>query len=88
MHRRVKNHRLASAGYNWGFASLSHSTGARCHYDRRRHIGDGHAAALRNLYNRFLGQLFYCLRSGQLYDETRAFAAHPRLQTAAEARAC
>jgi transposase len=55
MHRRVKNHRLAAAGYNWAFAALSHSPGARAHYDRRRARGDGHAAALRNLYNRFLG---------------------------------
>jgi transposase len=73
MHRRVKNHRLASAGYNWAFAALSHSPGARKHYDQRRARGDGHAAALRNLYNRFLGQLHHCLNSGQRYDETRAF---------------
>ena len=73
MHRRVKNHRLASAGYNWAFAALSHSLGAREHYDRRRARGDGHAAALRNLYNRFLGQLHYCLNNGQHYDETQAF---------------
>jgi transposase len=73
MHRRVKNHRLASAGYNWTFAALSHSPGARQHYDRRRATGEGHAAALRNLYNRFLGQLYYCLSTGQHYDEQRAF---------------
>jgi transposase len=73
MHRRVKNHRLASAGYNWAFASLSHSVGAREHYDRRRARGDGHAAALRNLYNRFLGQLHHCLANAERYDETRAF---------------
>ena len=57
----MKNHRLASAGYNWAFAALTHSPGARAHYDRRRARGDGHAAALRNLYNRFLGQLHHCL---------------------------
>jgi transposase len=73
MHRRVKNHRLASAGYNWTFAALSHSPGARQHYDRRRAAGEGHAAALRNLYNRFLGQLYHCLQTGQHYDEDRAF---------------
>lgn len=75
LHRRVKNHRLASAGYNWAFASLTNSAGARQHYDRRRTRGDGHAAALRNLYNRFLGQLYYCLASGQHYDETHAFGS-------------
>ena len=73
MHRRVKNHRLASAGYNWAFAALTHSPGARHHYDRRRAAGDRHAAALRNLYNHFLGQLYHCLRTAQPYDETRAF---------------
>lgn len=76
LHRRVKNHRLASAGYNWAFASITHSPGARRHYDRRRTGGDGHAAALRNLYNRFLGQLYYCLHTGQPYNETRAFGSH------------
>jgi transposase len=79
MHRRVKNHRLSSAGYNWAFAALTHSPGARAHYDRRRDRGDGHAAALRNLYNRFLGQLHHCLRTGQHYDETTAFG--PPIQT-------
>ena len=61
LHRRVKNHRLAAAGYNWAFAALTHSPGARQHYDRRRSAGDGHAAALRNLFNRFLGWLYHCL---------------------------
>ena len=77
MHRRVKNHRLATAGYNWTFAALTHSPGARRHYDRRRNAGEGHAAALRNLYNRFLGQLYHCLQTGQPYDEDRAFAPAP-----------
>lgn len=81
MHRRVKNDRLASAGYNWAFAALSHSPGARRHYDRRRAAGDRHAAALRNLFNRFLGQLYHCLATGQPYDENRAFptAAEPQI---------
>jgi transposase len=73
MHRRVKNDRLASAGYNWAFAALTHSPGARRHYDRRRDAGDRHAAALRNLFNRFLGQLFYCLATAQPYDEHVGF---------------
>jgi hypothetical protein len=73
MHRRVKNHRLASAGYNWTFAALSHSPGARRHYDRRRAGGEGHPAALRNLYNRFLGQLYHCLQTGQHYNDIRTF---------------
>jgi transposase len=83
MHRRVKNHRLASAGYNWAFASLSQSVGAREHYDRRRARGDGHAAALRNLYNRFLGQLHHCLARGERYDETQAFGDQRTTQKSA-----
>jgi len=73
MHRRVKNNRLAAAGYVWTFASLTKSTGARAHYDRRRQHGDRHAAALRNLFNRFLGQLHHCLAEHVAYDETLAF---------------
>src|SRR5690242_21421234 len=33
--RRVKNQRLAAVGYVWAFAALTHSVGARAHYDRR-----------------------------------------------------
>lgn len=57
LHRRVENHRLASAGYNWAFAAPSHSPGASAPYDRRRDRGDEHAAVHRDLYNRFLGQV-------------------------------
>src|SRR5271165_685478 len=52
IHRRVKNDRLAAAGYIWAFAALTASPGARDHYDRRRDAGDRHAAAQRNLGNR------------------------------------
>jgi len=83
LHRRVKNHRLASAGSNWAFTALSHSPGARAHYDGRRDRGDGHAAALRNLYNRFLGHLRHCLVSGQQYNEITAFSELLGVGTAA-----
>ena len=73
MHRRVKNHRLADAGYLWAFAALTASPGARAHYDRRRHAGDRHAAAQRNLFNRLLGCLHHCLATRQTYEETIAF---------------
>jgi hypothetical protein len=43
------------------------------HYDRRRQAGDRHAAAQRNLFNRFMGMLFHCLRHRHPYDETKAF---------------
>jgi transposase len=34
-HRKVKNQRLAAAGYVWAFASLK-AAGPRAHYDHRR----------------------------------------------------
>ncbi len=73
LHRRVKNQRLAAAGYTWAFAALTASPGARAHYDRRRADGDRHAAAQRNLFGRLLGCLHHCLATGQHYDENTAF---------------
>jgi hypothetical protein len=76
-HRRVKNNRLAAAGYTWAFAALTASPGARAHYDRRRDRGDRHSAAQRNLFNRLLGCLHHCLATGQHYDEATAFPNQP-----------
>ena len=73
--RKVKNNRLAAAGYTWAFAALTASPGARAHYDRRRDAGDRHTAAQRNLFNRLLGCLWHCLQAGQHYDEATAFPA-------------
>jgi len=73
LHRRVKNQRLAAAGYVWAFSALTASPGARTHYDRRRKDGDRHAAAQRNLFGRLLGCLHYCLATGQHYHENTAF---------------
>jgi transposase len=82
-HRRIKNNRLAAAGYTWAFAALTASPGARAHYDRRKQAGDRHAAAQRNLFGRLLGCLHHCLITGQHYDEAIAFPAQPRLPAAA-----
>ena len=71
--RRIKNQRLAAAGYMWAFSTLTTSVGARAHYDRRRRHGDPHVAAQRNLFNRLLGCLYHCLQHDQLYNETTAF---------------
>lgn len=71
--RRVKNNRLAAAGYVWAFSALTRSPGARAHYDRRKAHGDRHTAAQRNLFNRLLGCLHYCLQTRQPYDESAAF---------------
>lgn len=73
--RRIKNDRLATAGFSWAFMAITHSRPARAHYDRRRDLGDRHPAALRNLFNRFLDQLHHCLNTGQTYDPTKAFRA-------------
>ena len=76
MHRRIKNQRLAAAGYLWAFSALTASPGARAHYDRRRSRGDRHAAAQRNLFNRLLGCLHHCLATGS--PTTRPSPSLPR----------
>lgn len=84
-HRKVKNQRLAAAGYVWIFGALP-SPLVKHHYDLRRAAGDKHAAAMRNLFNRFLGCLHHCLQTGQTFDPTKAFptsAANPEIAVAA-----
>jgi transposase len=71
--RRTKNNRLASVGYSWAFSAAARPSPAREHYLRRRERGDGHAAALRHLFNRMLGQLHHCLQTGQTYNPVKAF---------------
>jgi transposase len=85
VHRRVKNNRLAAAGYIWAFSAISASPGARNHYDRRKDDGDRHAAAQRNLFGRLPGCLHHCLATGQHLDEQTAFPPPARqpLQDAA-----
>jgi hypothetical protein len=60
--RYIRNHRLADACHWWAFAAITKSPGARALYDRRRAAGDSHNAALRNLANKLLAKLWYCLR--------------------------
>jgi transposase len=84
-HRKVKNQRLAAAGYVWIFGALP-SPPVKPAYDRRRAAGDKHAAALRNVFNRFLGCLHHCLQTGQTFDPAKAFpAASPAEQEPAAA---
>lgn len=78
--RRVKNDRLAAAGWVWGFAAGSNPGPARQHYLRRRAHGDRHSAALRHLVNKMLGQLHYCLQNRQEFDSLKAFS-HPTTPT-------
>ncbi|MDT7597346.1 MAG: hypothetical protein QOJ06_2892 [Pseudonocardiales bacterium] len=84
-HRRVKNQRLAAAGYVWAFSALTASPGARTHYDRRKTTGDRHTTAQRNLFNRLLGCLHHCLQTRQHYNEHIAFPTTHNTPTTAAA---
>ncbi|WP_033339012.1 IS110 family transposase [Catenuloplanes japonicus] len=72
-HRRHTNTILAETGHLWAYASLRASPGARALYDQRKAAGDRHAAALRRVYSRFLGQLHHCLAHQITYDEHAAW---------------
>ncbi len=71
--RRVRNKRLGDACHWWAFATLTKSAGARAHYDRRRAAGDRHNAALRNLANKLIGRLWWCLHNDRPWDEQTAW---------------
>jgi hypothetical protein len=71
--RKVRNKHLGNACHWWAFATLTKPSGARGHYDRRRAAGDHHNAALRNLANKLLGQLWWCLHNGELWDDNTAW---------------
>jgi transposase len=71
--RHIKNRRLADACHWWAFASITKSPGCRAHYDRRRAVGDSHNAALRNLANKLLGRLWWCLVNDLDWDEDAAW---------------
>ncbi|MGD9795119.1 MAG: IS110 family transposase [Acidimicrobiia bacterium] len=72
--RHARNRRLADAGYQWAFAAITASPGARAFYDQRRATGDNHSKALRALSNRLVGILHGCLRHQMFYDEHTAWA--------------
>ncbi|WP_446223547.1 IS110 family transposase [Nocardia sp. IBHARD005] len=72
--RKVKNDRLAAVGWIWAFTAMTHPGPPREHYLARRARGDRHAAALRHLFNKMLGQLHHCLQSGEPFDTLKAFA--------------
>ena len=82
--RVARNRRLADACYQWAFATLTCSPGARRFYDTHRANGDTHHQALRALGNRLVGILHGCLRKKINYDETVAW---PQPQDAADTAA-
>jgi hypothetical protein len=69
----------------WGFSTIARPGPARDLYDRRRARGDKHPAAMRHLFNRFLGQLYHCLQTGQTYDPIKAFGTLPDIPERAAA---
>ena len=71
--RRTRNLRLADSCYQWAFAAISHSPGARTFYDERRARGDSHSRALRALSNRLVGILHGCVTHHTVYDEHTAW---------------
>ena len=74
--RYARNRRLGDAVQQWAFCSLRGSPGARAYYTSLRDRGTGHQAALRQLGNRLVGILHGCLKTGTVYDETKAWAYH------------
>jgi hypothetical protein len=80
--RYARNKRLADAIYQWAFASLTASGGARAFYDRRRTAGDTHHAALRALGNRLVGILHGCLDHHTAYNEQVAWSHRQDIQIA------
>lgn len=82
--RKVRNKRLGDACHWWAFAALTRSPAARAHYDRRRAVGDHHNAALRNLANKLLGNLWWRIAHGEFWDEAASWPNHqPEELTAA-----
>lgn len=71
--RKVRNKRLGDACHWWAYSTLTKSPGARAHYDHRRAIGDTHNAALRNVANKLLGRLWWCLQNHQPWDDSAAW---------------
>src|SRR6202023_1964379 len=59
----------------WVWATYAHINPgpAQDHYRRRRDHGYRHAAALRHLFNKMLGQLHHRLQTRQTFDPIKAF---------------
>lgn len=75
--RHARNRRLADALYQWAFAALTRSPGARALYDRQRARGASHHQALRALANRLVGILHGGLQHHIPYQEDIGWAHTP-----------
>jgi len=67
--RYARNRRLGDALDQWAFCSITKSDGARRYYDALRTRGKTHHQATRQLANRWVGILHYCLERQELYSE-------------------
>ncbi len=47
-------------------------------YGRHRAAGDHHNAALRNLANKLIGRMWWCLQNNEQWDESAAWPSTPR----------
>ena len=83
--RKVRNKRLGDACHWWAYVSLTRSPAARTYYDQRRSLGDSHNAALRNLANKLLGRLWWCMQNQQTWDDDAAWSARSQLEPKATA---
>lgn len=59
------------------FSMTGHSPGAQRYYRQRRAAGDAHATALRKLGRKVVLCLYYCMASGEPYDDAVAFGYNP-----------
>ncbi len=77
--RYARNRRLGDALDRWAFCSLTKSPGARGYYDQLRARGKTHRQATRQLANRWVGILHFCLERQELYNERIAWKAAAEL---------
>jgi transposase len=71
--RYARNRHLGDCLDRWAFCSLTGSPGARRYYDQLRTRGKTHHQATRQLANRWVGILHYCLEPEELYSEEIAW---------------
>jgi transposase len=72
--RFIYNRRLGHTMHMWGLQLVLRCPAAQLLHERYRTRGDSYCTALRKMTCVYVEILFSCLRSGQLYDEARAFA--------------
>jgi transposase len=72
--RFVHNARLIDALHRQAGAAIPHDQSVRAYYDQLRARQVGHNAALRQVGNRLVGILHGCLKTGNNYDEAKAWA--------------